>query len=107
MFSAVLFSPLLSSDFCFMVRISEVLKSIDENSSDGKPMPFSIKFFTWDKKKNDGGELKHLANCVKSGLRANLRKNGLIGIRVLDSSDHIYPVHINLISEFNGQKVLL
>ena len=75
------------------------------NLMDQKEDPFSIKFVTFNKKKQSGGEIIEMPEAVKCGLAVNMMKNGLIGIRHPDNTNHPIPVHIRLITEVNGQKI--
>lgn len=71
------------------------------------PTPFQIKFVTADRAKKTGGKIIELTKAFKVGAKHNQRDNDTITIRQEGNSNHPYPVHIHLITEFNGQKVFL
>lgn len=68
---------------------------------------FSIAFVTFNKSKNTGGEIIKIDNARRVGAKFNLTENNMISVRSIDNSNHPYPVHIRLITEFNGQIVCL
>ena len=66
---------------------------------------FSIQFY----KKN--GEIVTLSRARSCGLRMNMKSNRMRGVQQVDDKGnavgHIYPVCIDNIREFNGQKVTI
>lgn len=69
----------------------------------GKQAYFSIKFRLTD------GRCVSITRAVKTGLRMNLKANGMRGVLPVDykgdAAGHVYPVKIWKIIEFNGQKI--
>lgn len=88
------------------IKLSIVLRELDEKIlPDGRQKTFSIKFI------KQNGEIVYYPRCVSVGLSANLKKNSLRGVRLVDRNfdplDHITPVYIWSILEFNGNPVIL
>jgi hypothetical protein len=71
----------------------------------GKQVTFSIRFI----KKN--GESVFLPRAVAAGLPYNLKENRLRGVIAIDANGnrigHVYPVNIDLITEWNEKTVRL
>jgi hypothetical protein len=67
--------------------------------------PFQIKWVKCNREKKEGGEILELTKALKCGARYNLKDNDMISLRQMDSSNHPHPIHIHLITEFNGQKI--
>jgi hypothetical protein len=76
-----------------------------KETPDGKQSIFSIRFI------KNNGESVFLPRAVASGLSCNMAKNRLRGVVAVDSKGdkigHIYPVSIDLITEWNGKKIVL
>ena len=88
------------------IQLSVVLRELDVKlRPDGNPKTFSIKFV----KKN--GELVYYHRAISTGLRMNMSKNAMRGVRLVDRQfngiDHPTPVYIWAIVEFNGMRVIL
>jgi hypothetical protein len=106
-----------------IITLSEVLEHMQSGA------PFAITYCTADRKRGTGGKLRHIpqANiCKLSAMPANiLRRNG-ISVTTLGSdtrwADHhahktrniyvpksqeIKKLHIKLITEYNGKRVIL
>lgn len=101
-----------------VIQLKEVIDGIES----GKP--FDIVFVTADRKKGTGGEIKRYKNWVKCNLEAMpepiLRRNKMeIGsYKMPQHQEHktknimnpvtrdIRKVHIRLITEFNGKRVV-
>ena len=88
------------------IPLSVVLRELDVKlRPDGNPKTFSIKFV----KKN--GELVYYHRAISTGLNMNMKKNAMRGVRLVDRQfngiDHITPVYIWAIVEFNGMRVIL
>lgn len=86
------------------IRRVEVLNEIEvPETSKGKPKFFSIQFYT------DSGELVFVNRAKVCGLRMNMKSARRRGIQPVDVSGnpigHIYPLCIDNIREFNGQRV--
>jgi len=84
---------------------ADALNEMDVVDDDGLKVPFEILFMTHNRRTGEGGELISLKNCIRCGLSHNMKRNGTIGLRQLDSANHIYAVHWWLIFEFNGKKI--
>ena len=96
---------------------------MDEVDRDGNPVPFSIKYVTYNRKNKTGGEVVSIAQamkCVtkrggkiiydtreKSGSKRNPNhfKNSTRNLNIV-GTDQIRKSNIRMIIEFNGQKVL-
>lgn len=88
------------------IKLSVVLRELDVKlRPDGNPKTFAIKFV----KKN--GELVYYHRAISTGLKMNMKANAMRGVRLVDRQfngiDHITPVYIWSIVEFNGLRVIL
>lgn len=86
------------------IRRAEVLNEMETPETEkGKPNFFSMQFYT------DAGELVFVNRAKVCGLRMNMKSNRRRGIQPVDVSGnmigHIYPLCIDNIREFNGQRV--
>ena len=107
------------------ISLTQVLTEIDRLDKNNKPIPFSIKFVTADRKKQTGGEIITIDEAIKvvgkkkgeviidkrkkkdidiKTKNPNHWKNSTRNIMVV-SSGEIRKIHIRLIIEFNGQNV--
>lgn len=88
------------------MKLSQAVHELNEEIlPDGERKTFSIKFV----KKN--GELIFFKRAIKTGLRMDMKKNAVRGICPVDENgsilDHVFPVSIFSIVEFNGEEVVL
>lgn len=104
-----------------LIPLSEVLKEMDK-----KELIKSISFVTADRKRGTGGELVTLKNVIQTGRTSkegktsgsgesttedrparnpNHWKNQTRNLRIA-KSNQVRKVHIRLITEFNGQRVI-
>jgi hypothetical protein len=88
------------------IRRNIALREFDiKETPSGKQVIFSIRFI----KKN--GESVFLPRAVASGLSYDLKKNRLRGVVAVDAKGnkigHVYPVNIDLITEWNSQTIVL
>jgi hypothetical protein len=88
------------------IRRNDALREYDiKETPSGRQVVFSIKFI----KKN--GELVFLPRAVASGLPYSLKDNRLRGVVPIDEKGnkigHVYPVSIDLITEWNSKTVVL
>ena len=106
-----------------MIRLIDALNLMDEVDKEGSPVPFSIKYVTYNRKSKTGGEvisIAHAMKCVtkrggkvvydgrqKSGSKRNPNhfKNSTRNLNIA-GTDQIRKCNIRLITEFNGQKVI-
>jgi len=89
-----------------LIRRNLALKEYDiKETPQGRQTIFSIKFI-----KNDG-EIVFVPPAVACGLSCNLKKNRLRGVMPVDQdgnrTGHPYPVSIDAIIEWNGNKIIL
>ncbi len=86
-------------------RVQALREMEIKETPDGKAITFSIKFIKKD------GEVVFMPRAIATGLRYNMKKHmhrGVLAVdEKLDAIGHIYPVHIDNILEFNGNKVKL
>lgn len=85
---------------------NQALREMDiRETPDGKPIYFSMKFV------KKSGEVVYIHRGVSTGLRMNLKENRMRGVLAVDAQGdgigHPTPVNIDLIVEFNGQRVKL
>lgn len=88
------------------IRRADVLREYDiKEDKRGKQVVFSIRFV----KKN--GESVFLPRAVATGLPWNVAATRMRGVRPVDiagnKTGHIYPVRIDNILEWNGNRVIL
>lgn len=69
------------------------------------PLPFSMEFYTLDRKNGTGGEVKTVQNYIGTGSNHDALKNGTVTIRPATSGGHPITVHIRNIIKLNGKKV--
>lgn len=88
------------------IRRVDVLREYDiKETPSGKQVVFSIKFV------KKSGELVFLPRAVACGLPWELAANRQRGVMPVDpagaQSGHVYPVRIDNIIEWNGNRVIL
>jgi hypothetical protein len=100
-----------------IIELYEVINHIDTG------LPFAMTYVTADRKKGTGGQIKHCKNWVKCDLATMpepvLRRNKVYELtKNPNHQDHktknimnpatrdIRKVHIRLITEFNGRRVV-
>ncbi len=86
------------------VRRADVLREMDvKENADGKSRYFQISFY------KQNGELVTLHRARCCGLKMDMNASRTRGVQLVDSAGnamgHIYPVCIDNIREFNGQRV--
>lgn len=89
-----------------IIKRAQALREMEiKETPAGVMKTFSILF----EKKN--GELVFLPKAVPAGLRFNMKQNRFRGVVPVDengdATDHIYPVNIDNIHEFNKNQVKL
>lgn len=87
------------------IHLADALNIADEKDVHGRKKPFAIKWVSFNKSKQEGGEIMELTEAVKVGSTHSQKDNDLIVVKQLHNSHHPMPVHIRLIIEFNGLKV--
>lgn len=87
------------------IHYADAIQQTKQRDETGRPVPFSIRFVTFDKKRKQGGEIIELDNAVRTGLQANTVEHQLIGVKQLHNSHHPYSVHTRLITMLNDKKV--
>ncbi len=96
-----------------LIRVTDMLKTMQMHGQDREPVPFSLTFVTCNLQKNEGGEkitLKKavLVGSVKSKSKTknpNHYSNYTRNIRSINS-DRIITIHPLLVTRFNGQKIV-
>jgi hypothetical protein len=104
------------------ILLRDALSEIDRVDHNGNPVPFSLRFVTADRKRDTGGEIIAVKNAVKcvgkkngevvflgkeiTAPRRNAHhwENSTRNIALENGG--IRKIHIRLIIEFNGQKVI-
>lgn len=81
------------------IKLNEALNIYHQVDEHGKEIPFSIQFV-----KNDG-EILNLPNAQKCLLPKHLHQSDYIGVRIPNSANHDYSVHVRTITMFNNAKV--
>ena len=86
------------------IRRTDVLAQMEiRETATGKPLYFAIQFY------KQNGEVVTLTRARSCGLRMNMTDNRTRGVQQVDDHGnavgHIYPVCIDNIRTFNGQRV--
>ncbi len=69
---------------------------------------FQLKFVSLNKQKGSGGDIIELTKAFRVQKSAvALKRDGIINVKQKDNADHPHYVHIDLITEFNHEKVYL
>lgn len=94
------------SNMAEQIRRNYALREYDiKETPDGKQVIFSIKFI------KKSGEMVFLPRAVAAGLPYSMKDNRLRGVIAIDAKGnkigHVYPVSIDLITEWNGKTVVL
>lgn len=87
-----------------MLRLKEAFELMRKSDQKAENIPFSISFFTYDRKTRQGGKRIDLEKCRIVPLAHNMRENDTIGIRA-EGAEHDYTVHVRLITHVNGERV--
>ena len=97
-----------------LIRVADMLQTMQMRNADRTPIPFSIRFVTCDQKQGTGGKRIEYSEAVlvgggvskseekNPGHFANYTRN-LKGI----GTEQIRKFHPLLVEEFNGKKVIL
>lgn len=88
------------------IRISAMLDEM-EREVKGQKKPFTLTFIMLNRAKRTGGKTRTVQGWIRCGQKHNMKNNGIIGIKEPDSNNHPIPVHIWLITHFNGKEVIL
>jgi len=88
------------------IKRADALRQMEiRETTKGKPNYFAIQFYKKD------GEMVTVLRAQVTGLRADMTKNRMRGIRAFDADGspigHIYPVSIDNIRTFNNQQVVI
>lgn len=104
------------------ILLKDALREIDRVDESKNPIPFACRFVTADRKRNTGGEIITVVNAVKCvgkkdgeivflgretaapRRNPNHYENATRNIALQNGA--IRKMHIRLIIEFNGQKVI-
>ena len=95
-----------------LIRITDMLKTMQMRGEDREPIPFSITFVTCNVKTDEGGEKITIKEAVLVGSgnsksetkNPNHFTNYTRNIRSINS-DRIIKIHPLLVTLFNGQKI--
>ena len=83
------------------ISLRQALTVMDTN------IPFHIKFVAFNKSKREGGHFVEIQSGVKAGAKYNLKDNDMISVKHTNNTDHPYPVHIHLITEYNHKRTMI
>ena len=104
------------------ITLDEALRQMRQINEQGALIPFSFEYVSYDKQKNDGGEIVQLNGCVLSKLARDKKyrsqklyrerkesawhwSNDTAAVLIL-SSGEIRRFHISLITKFNNKIVV-
>lgn len=85
--------------------LGKALEVMDRVDGRGAAVPFSITWVTLDRRRKSGGQVKHLANAVRSGAAHHLGRARQVAVKPADGTGHPIPVHLRLILRVNGELV--
>jgi hypothetical protein len=86
--------------------LGDALRVMDKVDGRGAPVPFSITFVTYDKRRGTGGKVRRLSRAVRCGANHNLQRNRQVAVRPVHGKAHVYPIHLRLILRINEEPVL-
>ncbi|AWW31835.1 hypothetical protein DN752_17800 [Echinicola strongylocentroti] len=105
-----------------IIRLKDALKLMDRLDHKGNPIPFTIQFYTADRRRNEGGMKKEIKGGIlsKHNKSLPLYKRNVDGFGSSKSPRHHYnatrniqapegsitKVHIRLIKQFNGMEIV-
>jgi hypothetical protein len=87
-----------------MLRLKQAFDIMRKSDPKGENTPFSVSFFTYDKKTRLGGKRIDLQNCRIIPTSHDMREHDTIGIRT-ENTAHDYTVHVRLITHVNNIRV--
>ncbi len=88
-----------------MAILQDVLQAMDSYTETGDKVCFDLEYVSFDRTRRKGGDLVSLTGVQKVGSTFNQRDRQMINVKVPGSSHHPFPIHIRLITKFNGEKV--
>jgi hypothetical protein len=77
------------------------------NQMEEKDRTFQIKWVSFNKSKNSGGQIMELTHAKRVGAKYNLSNQDMISVKQTGNSNHPYPIHTHLIVEFNNQPIFI
>lgn len=81
------------------IRLNEALLLMNEKDRMDNPALFQLSFVTKE------GKLIKLKKAQKCLLPKHLHEKNYVGVRIPDSANHEYSVHIRSITQFNSKQV--
>lgn len=95
-----------------LIKVTDMLKTMEIRGDDGQVIPFSITFVTCDLKRDEGGNKITLPEAILVGgvnsssvaKNPNHYDNYTRNIRAANG-DRLIKIHPLLVTEFNGRKV--
>jgi hypothetical protein len=105
-----------------VILLKDALKLMDRFDHKGKAIPFSVSFYTADRRRDSGGEMKSIKGAILSKNNKDLPqhvrnvdgfgqskapKHFANATRNIQAPDgNITKVHIRLLKSFNGNKII-
>ncbi len=86
--------------------LGDALKVMDKVDGRGAPVPFSITWVTYDRRRGTGGKVKRLSRAVRCGAKHSLQRHRQVAVKPLNGRAHPYPIHLRLILRINDEPVL-
>ena len=83
------------------ISLNEALQQMDNG------VPFHIKFVAFNKAQRKGGHFIEIHSGVKANAKYSLSNNDMISVKETNNSNHPYPVHKHLITEYNHKRVMI
>lgn len=70
-------------------------------------VPFQIRFVTYNKTTDKGGEIINIDKAILCGTRKNVSQSDVVSVKNSDGSGHPFLVSIYLITAFNNKKIVI
>ncbi len=87
-----------------MIRLKEAFEIMRKSDPKGENTPFSVTFYTYDRKTRKGGRRMDMQSCRIVPTSHDMKQNDTIGIRA-EGAAHDYTVHVRLITHVNNIRV--
>lgn len=84
----------------------DALELMRKKDANGFPVPFTLRYVTFDKQRNTGGELREVKATMPHGrINKKMYRNAIRHIRIM-GVEHPVPVHIYLMTRINNKWIL-
>ncbi len=88
------------------MNFKQAIEVIRKTDGRGAPVPFSLRFTTWDEKRPaECGKLKDLKGVIPCGAKHHLQSHRQFAVKKADGSGHVYTINWKLLNRINGEPV--